>query len=209
MSCSELLQFGGFFFVCLIFLNWKERVDKEIIRDTVLRVLPNCTWLYGPCCYRHYQAWYCLVAQNGVFSLLVQFALACWWVDIYGKPRCPAKRPIFVLNQYSFASAGPGSTEIRGNFCCVLSSEGFVLSRNCFVFLICAFWVKHKPVKGEVGGNETFWHLQSNPYWTFPQLSSSTGVQSRHSCYQMALHFQSCYRRIQNNTGRKDTRLLS
>lgn len=75
----------------LIFLNLKEGVDKEIIRDTVLRVLPKRTGLYGPCSCRHYQACYCLVAQNGVFSPLEQFALACWWADICGNPWCPAK----------------------------------------------------------------------------------------------------------------------
>lgn len=73
----------------------------------------------------------------------------------------PSQRPIFVPNQYSFASAGPGSTEIHGNFCYMPSAKGFVLSTKCLVFLICALRVKHKPIKEEAGGSikslQYFW----------------------------------------------------
>lgn len=82
MSCIRSL---------LIFLNLKEELGKEVIRGAVLRVLSNCTWPDGSCSRRHYQAQCCLLAQNGVFSLSVQFALAGWRVNICGKPRWPAK----------------------------------------------------------------------------------------------------------------------
>lgn len=149
MLSWTLLQVGRFFSrcpACTIFLFYwilKSWVGKERVRDAVLKVFLKCTC---PCCpwgCSPFQACCCLIPQHGVFSLLVQFALACWWADIHGKPQCPA-RDLFLswINRALKAQVQDQQRSME-----ILA----VLSRNCFVLLICVLG-KAQTSAGENGG---------------------------------------------------------